>query len=120
MNNPLNMDLPARADLLAYLVSSHLLARQLTGNRLSPEHVVESTTGWLRANDAGADVTQRAMLSSRALEVAQEWEIAQSPASKADRDTALFHANLRLDFRSETARAIYHHCLTRLAGAQWF
>jgi hypothetical protein len=43
VNNPLNMDLRARAELLAYLVSGHLLARQLTGDWLSPDHVVEST-----------------------------------------------------------------------------
>ncbi|MFL9987333.1 hypothetical protein [Paraburkholderia sediminicola] len=70
MTNPLNLDLRARAELLAYLASSHLLAKQLTGDWLSPDHVVESTTLWSDTNDGGADVMQRVMLSSRALELA--------------------------------------------------
>lgn len=80
MNNPLNLDLRARAELLAYLVSSHLLARQLTGAWLSSDHVVESTTLWLKTNGGGADVVQRVMLSSRALEVARQLETAPLPA----------------------------------------
>jgi hypothetical protein len=80
MNSPLNLDLRARAELLAYLVSSHLLAKQLTGDWLSPDHVVESTTLWLRTNGAGSDVMQRVMLSSRALEVARQLETAPLPA----------------------------------------
>ena len=120
MNNPLNLDLRARAELLAYLVSSHLLAKQLTGDWLSPDHVVESTTLWLKTNGGGADVMQRVMLSSRALEVAQGLETAQLPAFTSGLITTLFCENLRLDFRSETARAIYQHCLTWLVGTRWF
>ncbi|WP_211605967.1 hypothetical protein [Paraburkholderia nemoris] len=120
MNNPLNLDLRARAELLAYLVSGHLLARQLTGDWLSPDHVVESTTLWMRRNGAGADVMQRVMLSSRALEVAQVLATAQLPVFTPDMVTTLFCENLRLDFKSETARAIYQHCLTRLVATRWF
>ncbi|MGY6163996.1 hypothetical protein [Paraburkholderia strydomiana] len=50
MNNPLNLDLRARAELLAYLVASHLLARQMTGEWLSATRVVESTLLWLKTN----------------------------------------------------------------------
>jgi hypothetical protein len=114
------MDLRARAELLAYLVSGHLLARQLTGDWLSPDHVVESTTMWLRSNGGGADVMQRVMLSSRALDIAQELEAARLPTFTPDMVSTLFCENLRLDFRSETARVIYQHCLTWLVGTRWF
>lgn len=120
MNNPLDLDLRARAELLTYLVSSHLLAKQLTGDWLSPDHVVESTTLWLRTNGAGADVMQRVMLSSRALEVARHLETVPLPAFSPPMITTLFCENLRLDFRSEAARAIYQHCLTWLVGTRWF
>ncbi|MFP3564061.1 hypothetical protein [Paraburkholderia sp. SIMBA_030] len=119
MNNPLNMDLQARAELLAYLASSHLLAKQLTGHWLAPHHVVESTTIWLNSNGAGANVMQRAMLSSRALEIAQQLETAPLPVFSPQMITTLFCDNLRLDFRSAIAREIYQHCLTRLAGKRW-
>ncbi|MFM0078748.1 hypothetical protein P0D72_07640 [Paraburkholderia sediminicola] len=119
MNNPLNLDLRARAELLAYLVSSHLLAKQLTGDWLSPDHVVESTTLWLNTNGAGADVMQRVMLSSRALEVAKYLETASLPTLSSQMITKLFCENLRLDFRSATAREIYQHCLTHLVGMRW-
>ncbi|MDR6495229.1 hypothetical protein J2797_005145 [Paraburkholderia terricola] len=119
VNNPLNLDLQARAELLAYLVSSHLLAKQLTGRWLAPHHVVESTTIWLNSNGAGADVVQRVMLSTRALEVAQELATASSPVFAPEMIDTLFRENLRLDFRSAAARDIYQHCLTRLAGMRW-
>jgi hypothetical protein len=118
VNNPLNLDLQARAELLAYLVSSHLLARQLTGDWLSPEHVVESTTMWLSANGAGADVMQRVILSGRALKLAQELETAKLPLFSPELIDTLFCENMRLDFRTETARAIYQYCLTWLDGTR--
>jgi hypothetical protein len=77
-------------------------------------------TLWMRCNGAGADVMQRVMLSSRALEVAQVLETAQLPAFTPDMVITLFAENLRLDFRSETARAIYQHCLNRLVATRWF
>ncbi|MFM0502935.1 hypothetical protein [Paraburkholderia caffeinilytica] len=120
MKNPLNLDLRARAELLAYLVSSHLLAKQLTGEWLSHGHVVESTTLWLKTNGGGADVMQRVMLSSRALELARQLETARLPVFSRQMITTLFCENLRLDFRSEMARTIYQHCLTHLAGTRWF
>jgi hypothetical protein len=61
-NRPLNLDLPARTELLTFLVVSHLLARSITGEWLSPEHVVESTHMWLSANGANTDGLQRVML----------------------------------------------------------
>lgn len=116
MNNPLNLDLRARAELLAYLVSSHLLAKQLTGEWLAPEHVVESATLWLNTNGGGANVVQRVTLSSRALEVARRMQDAPFAGFPPQAITTLFCENLRLDFRSEAARTIYQHCLNALSG----
>jgi hypothetical protein len=120
VNKPLNLDLRARAELLAYLVSSHLLAKRLTGEWLAPDHVVESTMLWLNTNGGGSDVLQRVMLSSRALEIAQQLEVALLPAFSGQSMTTLFCENLRLDFRSATVRDIYQHCLTWLVGTRWF
>lgn len=120
MTNPLNLDLRARAELLAYLVASHLLARQMTGDWLSSDHVVESTAIWLRRNGGGADVMQRVMLSTRALEVAQQLETDSLPEFTPQLVPTLFCENLRLDFRSPTTREIYQRCLTRLLHTRWF
>ena len=114
MSNPLNMDLRARAELLSYLVASHLLARHMTGNWLSVEHVVESTALWLKTNGAGAQVMERGMLSTRAHDMAQRLENTLGSAVTSKSVTALFCENLRLDFRSPVARQIYQHCLTHL------
>lgn len=114
MGNPLNLDLRARAELLACLVASHLVARQMTGDWLSVHHVVESTALWLKTNGGGADVMQRVTLSTRALEVARELETASLSEFTPQLATTLFCENLRLDFRSPTAREIYQQCLTRL------
>lgn len=120
MDNPLNLDLRARAELLAYLVASHLLARQMTGDWLSSDHVVESTAIWLRRNGGGADVVQRVMLSTRALEVAQQLEGTSVAEVTPQVVRTLFCENLRLDFRSPTAREIYDRCLTRVLSMRWF
>jgi len=120
VDNPLNLDLRARAELLAYLVVSHLLARQMTGEWLSVEHLVESTTLWLKTNGGGADVMQRVMLSTRALDIARCLEQTLGLAVAPGSVTALFCENLRLEFRSPVARDIYQHCLTHLVDSGCF
>ncbi|CAD6562262.1 hypothetical protein LMG28727_07701 [Paraburkholderia kirstenboschensis] len=120
MSNPLNLDLRARAELLAYLVASHLLARQMTGEWLSVDHLVESTVMWLKTNGGGADVMQRVMLSTRALDLARGLEKTLGSAVAPGSVTALFCENLRLDFRSPVARDIYQHCLTHLVDSGSF
>lgn len=116
------MDLRARAELLPYLVSGHLLARQLTGDWLSPDHVVESTTLWMRRNGAGADVMQRVMLSSRALEVAQVLETHNCPYSHLTWSSHCSAKICGLISGRKPRGAIYQHCLTRLVllgGSSW-
>ncbi|QYD68769.1 hypothetical protein KZJ38_21550 [Paraburkholderia edwinii] len=119
-NRPLNLDLPACTELLTFLVVSHLLARSMTGEWLSPEHVVESTHMWLSANGANTDWLQRVMLSSRALDVAKQ--VARASPSMADIKSvsSMLCENLRLDFRSPAARSLYGVCLNYLAGRMSF
>jgi len=117
MSNPLNLDLRARAELLAYLVAGHLLARQKTGEWLSVDHLVESTVLWLKTNGGGADVIERVMLSTRALSIARSVEMELASAVMPTSVTELFCENLRLDFRSPLAREIYQLCLTHLVNA---
>jgi hypothetical protein len=117
MNRPLTMDLRARAELLTFLVASHLLARRMTGEWLSVEHVVESTMLWLKANDMRTDVIQRVSLSARALDVAKSLESVLHFDPTEESMKALFCKNLHLDFRSPVAREIYRHCLVHLADS---
>ena len=120
MTNPLNLDFRARAELLTYLVASHFVARQLTGEWLSSDHVVESTKIWLDANGGGADVLQRVMLASRAREIAEQMELISPLTFDPGQVTSMFCENLRLDFRSPIARDIYQHCLTHLLHTRWY
>ncbi|MCX4150773.1 MULTISPECIES: hypothetical protein [Paraburkholderia] len=120
MTNPLNLDLRARAELLTYLVASHFVARQATGEWLSADHVVESTKIWLAANGGGADVLQRVLLASRAREIAERMELISPLSFGPGEVTALFCENLRLDFRSPVARDAYQHCLTELTNTRWY
>jgi hypothetical protein len=115
-NRPLNLDLQARAELLTFLVVSHLLARSMTGEWLSPEHVVESSRMWLNANGANTDWLQRVMLSSRALDVAKRVTMASPSMADIKSVSSLFCENLRLDFRSPVTGSLYFVCLNYLAG----
>lgn len=120
MNNPLNLDLRARAELLSYLVAGHLVARKLTGTWLSPDHVVESTALWLKSNGGGADVLERVMLSGRARKIAEELETSDPGLFAHEAIANVFCENLRLDFRSAVARRIYQRCVTQLMHTRWF
>lgn len=120
MTNPLNLDLRARAELLTYLVASHFVARQVTGEWLSPDNVVESTKIWLGANGGGADVLERVMLASRACEIAERMALTSPLTFGPGQVTSMFCENLRLDFRSPVARDVYQHCLTELVSTRWY
>jgi hypothetical protein len=115
-NRPLNLDLRARAELLTFLVVSHLLARSMTGEWLSPEHVVESTRMWLSANGANTDWLQRVILSSRALDAAQAVALRSPLMADFKSVSSMLCENLRLDFRSPVASSLYETCLNYLLG----
>ena len=119
MIRPLNLDLRACAELLTYLVASHLLAREMTGDWLSIEHVVESTKLWLSSNGGGADLLQRVKLASRALEMAKRVAVTSSARFDSQAVAGMFCENLRLDFRSPAARDLYQMCLVHLADKWW-
>ncbi|MDR3570596.1 MAG: hypothetical protein P4L81_00125 [Candidatus Pacebacteria bacterium] len=120
LTNPLNLDLRARTELLTYLVASHFIARQTTGEWLSSDHVVESTKLWLATNGGGTDILQRVMLASRAREIAEQFELISPPAFDPGQVTSMFCENLRLDFRSPIAQDIYQRCLTQLLSTRWY
>ncbi|TCF97576.1 hypothetical protein BZM26_30710 [Paraburkholderia strydomiana] len=120
MSNPLNLDLRACAELLAYLVASDLLARQMTGEWLSVDHPVKSTMLWVNTNGRGADVMERVMLFARAHDIARGFENTLGSAVAPGSVTALFCENLRLDFGSPVARDIYQQCLTHLVDSGCF
>jgi hypothetical protein len=118
--NPLNLDLHARAELLTYLVASHFVARQVTGEWLSSDHVVESTKIWLAANGGGADILQRVMLASRAREIAEQIELVPLRSFVPEQVMSMFCKNMMLDFRSPATRDVYQHCLTQLRHTHWY
>jgi hypothetical protein len=120
LTNPLNLDLRARAELLTHLVASHFVARQVTGEWLSSDHVVESTKIWLAANGGGADILQRVMLASRAREIAEQIELTSPLTFDPGQVSSMFCDNLRLDFRSSIAQDIYQRCLTQLLNTRWY
>jgi hypothetical protein len=120
MSRPLNLDLSARAELLTYLVASHLLTREMTGEWLSVEHVVESTKLWLSSNGGGADLMQRAHLASQALDIAKRIALTSATRFDSRTVTGMFCENLRLDFRSAAVRETYQTCLNRLVSQRWY
>jgi hypothetical protein len=114
MNPPLSLDPGAQVELLAHLVASHLLAKAITDEWLSPELTVLSTRRWLAANGGVADVLQRMMLSSRSLEVAKQ--AAARECRLLDRRIArgLVNDQMRLNFGTEDVSDIYQFCLDHL------
>lgn len=120
MNSPLSMDLRARAELLTFLVASHLLARRATGEWLPVERVVESTMLWFKENGMETDAIYRGWVSARALDVAKSLESVVDFDPTEESVETLFCENLHLDFRSPVAREIYQHCLIHLVDSGYF
>jgi hypothetical protein len=117
MSNSLNTDLRARAELLAYLVVSQLLARQMSGKWLSVEHLADSTMLWLKANGVSVEGMQRVLLGAQALDVAEGLEDSRQFDVTPESVRTLFCENLHLDFRSPVAREIYQRCLIHLVDS---
>ncbi|MEM5440065.1 hypothetical protein [Paraburkholderia diazotrophica] len=119
MSTPLNLDLQARAELLAYLVVSQLLAKAITGEWLSPLHTVESTRLWLLKNGGGADLIDRARLSSCAAGLAKRVAERTPALLKRDIVGGLITENLRIDFRVSITREIYQAYINHLVDMGW-
>ena len=119
MSTPPNLDLQARAELLAYLVVSQLLAKAMTGEWLSPLHTVESTRLWLLSNGCGADLIDRVRLSSCVVGLATHIAERTPTVKKRNVAAGLITENLRIDFRVPIAREIYQACIDHLVDIGW-
>jgi hypothetical protein len=119
MNNPLNMDLSARAELLTYLVASNLLARELTGQWLSVKHLVESTRIWLEGNSAGTDIFERIRLVSKAHDLTRKFESGKDTPLNTAPIKDMLVDGMKLDFRSPLVKEAYGLCRSHLIGEWW-
>ncbi|MPW20675.1 hypothetical protein GCT13_28305 [Paraburkholderia sp. CNPSo 3157] len=118
MDQPLKLDLRARAELLAFLVESQLLARFVSGDWLTIGNVVELERIWLAANGGDADWLQRVSISSWSQTLAERAEV-NLPVVLGD-ESAAASENPRLDFRATFVRAVYDMCLDHLVEMGWF
>src|SRR5689334_14607771 len=119
---PSNLEMPlsvranlrAQAEMLTFLVISHLATKFATGGWMSTENTVESSAYWSKAIQRDEDVVARVMLTSRALSIAKVIEAETGLALSGSALASIFDSNLRLDFSSTTTRDIYDRCRTYL------
>jgi hypothetical protein len=110
---PYNLDAEARAELLAYLVVSQLIARARTGDWLASQHLGESALLWLRANGANCAARERAALSKLSIVVAIEF--LQMPDCNDEKWLGqLFVGGWRLDYRLPGAQTLHEVCVDTL------
>ncbi|EUC20338.1 hypothetical protein [Paraburkholderia hospita] len=98
MNQPLKLDLRARAELLAFLVESQLLARFDSGDWLTIENVIELERIWPAANGGDADWFERVSISSWSQMLAESVEVNLPVVLGVE--SAAASENPRLDFRA--------------------
>ncbi|WP_051672697.1 hypothetical protein [Caballeronia glathei] len=111
-----NLDAEARAELLCYLVVSHLVARAMVGEWLTVEQIYESARIWLRANGGSADWPERLQLARMSLELAPRIAVLPFPKDEASLGK-LFADRWQLDYRSAIVRGIYDACERDLRGS---
>jgi hypothetical protein len=68
-----SLDNADRADLLCFLVLSHLIGHASTGKWLRTDHVVEAARMWAASNSAECDWLERAKLARMSLELAPQF-----------------------------------------------
>ncbi|CDY77942.1 hypothetical protein BGLT_06748 [Caballeronia glathei] len=111
-----NLDAEARAELLCYLVVSHLVARATVGEWLTVEQIYESARIWLRANGGIADWPERLQLARMSLELTPR--LSALPFSKDETSLLeLFADRWQLDYRSPMVQGIYGACERHLRRA---
>ncbi|SDR51330.1 hypothetical protein SAMN05443245_6896 [Paraburkholderia fungorum] len=111
---PYNLDGQARAELLAYLVVSQLIARARTGEWLVSQHLGESVLLWLCANGANCPARERAALSKLSVMVAIEF--LQKPECNDETWlNQLFAGSWRIDYRRPSAPTLHKVCVDKLA-----
>jgi hypothetical protein len=119
VDSPLQRDLRAQAELLAYLVISQLITRQTTGDWMSIELTVESTRAWLHSSRRNEEAIRRVMIASRALDLAQGIRSELGLVLNGSTVASMFDENCRLDFNSTVAHDIYLRCRDFLVGMRW-
>jgi hypothetical protein len=107
-------DLRAHAEMLTFLVISHLATKFATGGWMSVASTVESSVYWSRSMQRDGDVVTRVMLASRALSIAEAIEVETGLTLNGSALASIFDSNLRLDFSSAMTREIYEQCQTHL------
>jgi hypothetical protein len=107
-------DLRAHAEMLTFLVISHLATKFATGGWMSVASTVESSVYWSRSMQRDGDVVTRVMLASRALSIAEAIEVETGLTLNGSALASIFDSNLRLDFSSAMTREIYERCQTHL------
>ncbi|CAL8473595.1 hypothetical protein [Caballeronia sp. S22] len=103
-------DLQAQAEMLTFLVVSHLATKFATGGWMSVENTVESSAYWSGSMQRDEDVVPRTMLASSACSIAEAIERETGLALNGSALATIFDSNLRLDFSSPTTRDIYDRC----------
>ncbi|SAL55305.1 hypothetical protein AWB71_02978 [Caballeronia peredens] len=103
-------DLRVQAEMLTFLVVSHLATKFATGSWMSIESTVESSIYWSKSMLRDEDVVRRVMLTSRSLSIAETIEEATGLTLNGSALASIFDSNLRLDFSSATTRDIFDRC----------
>jgi hypothetical protein len=119
VDSPLQRDLRAQSELLAYLVISQLITKHTTGDWMSVELTVESTRACLHSSRHNEDAIRRVMIASRALDLAKRIGSDLSLVLNGSTVACMFDENLRLDFNSAVAHDIYVRCRDFLVGMRW-
>ena len=117
MSQSLNLDLRARAELLAFLVESQLLTRFVSGDWLTVGDVVELERIWLAANGHDAEWFERVSISSWSKTLAERVEL-NLPVMLGIESAAV--SEPRPDFRAKFVRAVYEMCVDHLVEMGWF
>jgi hypothetical protein len=115
MEIPYNLDDEARSELLTYLVVSQLVTRAKSGEWLTPEHLGESESIWLKANGGNCDVAERLRLGQDSTRIASEM-LAIPMMKELASLTAMFADSWRLDYRNPIVRGIFDVCAHHLLG----
>lgn len=115
MTIPYNLDGEARTELLTYLVASQLVARARSGEWLTPEHLGESGSLWLKANGGNCEIVEQLRLGEESFRVASDLFV--FPVMKDLEFLArMFTDSWRLDYRSPIVRSIFDVCAHHLLG----
>ncbi|SAK86782.1 hypothetical protein AWB82_05921 [Caballeronia glebae] len=107
-------DLQAQAEMMTFLVISHLATKFATGGWMSVENAVESSIYWSKSMQRDEDIVRRVMLGNRALSIAEAIEVETGLTLNGSALASIFDSNLRLDFSSVVTRDIYDRCYAYL------